>query len=140
MALKLVETAAQVRTYDDLADLSPDDDWIELPPLQIGWHQGSWIRFAHLPEGFCLTAGCLAGHVAIHDGYDMPVMSVRGTTVIGVKNAAGHELTFDGEDKGTVPWYARRALGLSPEQADELFAANNTVDDLRRIVERLCRE
>ncbi|MGI5485194.1 hypothetical protein [Microtetraspora malaysiensis] len=35
---------------------------------------------------------------------------------------------------------ARRLLGLTPEQATDLFDGHNTLDDLRRIVAELCVE
>lgn len=133
LALKLVERAAEVRTYDEYVD--EGFEYLD-EPVPLGWDQGRWVNYAILPEGFCLTAGCLAGHVAINDGYDQIEVSDEGQS-IGIWNPdTGDTLTWSGPD--SVGEYARSKLGLNQQQAEVLFESQNTLDDLREIVEELC--
>lgn len=137
LALKRVEEAAQVRIpvidYDEVREAV----FLDARPPELGWDQTGWVKIGLVPEGVCLTAGCLAGHVAIADGYTEPVMD-RFDAVVALRNPqTGDTLCFAGP--GSVGWYAQHKLGLSEDQADWLFHEDNDLDDMRLIVEDLCR-
>jgi len=134
LTLKLVEQAAEV----------------EFPtPGEIGWEQGEWFAVKRVPidtgspymvaEGpLCLTAGCFAGHYAFSQGFIEPLTGPRGA---GLRNPATGEILWasapDDQDDETIAGYARDGLGLDYDQGDCLFCANNTLDDLRDIVDDL---
>jgi hypothetical protein len=139
LALKRVEEAARVSAYHR----APDDDddepealFLDAPPESLGWNQAQWVKVATMPEGFCLTAGCLAGHVAIADGYTEPELDGRGN-VSWIRNpVTGDTLAFGGP--GSVAEYAARKLGLADHQADLLFDEHNSLEDLRSLVTEFC--
>lgn len=138
LALKLVQEAAAVQVPDDVFDAAVDgeDAVLDVPLPDTFWSQAQWVTVARLPEGFCVTGGCLAGHVAMHAGYVEPVLNRFGT-VDGIRNPeTGDTLTFSGP--GSVAWFAMHKLGLTEEQADRLFDEHNTLEDLESYVKEFC--
>lgn len=112
-------------------------DWVEyqaqLPPDKRHWDQS--VFYNDGSEVACGTAYCVAGKVALDDGYKM---------VAGQQSAR----LFD--DDGApiyTSWgflhadtYAQKALGLTFDQGEDLFAWHNTAEDIRRIVEEIVAE
>lgn len=120
----------------------------------IGWDQGAWFhvdqvnRHGHITdEGletdpWCVTAGCFAGHYAISQGFTKVIRQPRKgfLPLVLLQNAEG-EMVTDGEaSEGfqNVAAYTRKSLGLTQTQANVLFNAGNTLDDLRFYVEQIC--
>ena len=98
------------------------------------WEQSWWRSFINEDEqGRCNTAYCFAGWKCELDG---------------VTWAHGPEDGYEGDsDLIILPTgmtnastYAIDALGLTWEQAMQLFDSENTLDDLRRIVAKLCEQ
>ena len=100
---------------------------IEDNPLQ--WRQLDWR---------CGTAGCFAHHA---------VVIGRGTLWQSKQNPDSPYVTAVSNDGGDaicgrthIADRARRLLGLDSAAATDLFAPENTLNDLRRIVGDLCKE
>lgn len=94
------------------------------------WNQREWVTTdpVYLPPGnVCGTAMCFAGHAAILDGAQLA--SSPSNTVV----------TRDGE-RWPVASYATLALGLTSRQADDLFRAENSLDDLQYKVKDLIEQ
>jgi hypothetical protein len=131
LTLKLVEQAAEV---DDPA---PDRlGWYQAEWFVIGRNQIGWHTFAADP--MCLTAGCFAGHYAFSQGFTEPFQTPGGP---GLRNPVTREILLAQareQCQPTVARYAMEGLGLDPDQADWLFCANNTLEDLQMIVDDLC--
>jgi len=103
------------------------------------WNQGSWFLQVDTSTGqskyiskletveeinSCGTSFCLAGHVALHEGFPAPPLS----------NSKEWERSVEGQIyPEAVNEFARKRLGLSDDQANELFAAENELIDLKRM-------
>jgi len=75
------------------------------------WDQGRWLSD-------CGTRGCMAGHACL----------LSGARVV---SATAYEVQIPGSTVShSVPYAARRLLGLTLKQANALFEANNTLADL----------
>jgi hypothetical protein len=94
-----------------------------------GWRQDVWITHNET----CGTAGCFAGWRVMLDGYT--------------------ELRFNGENEVTalcnpdtgecvlptqIADWATRSLGLNSQEVNRLFCSDNTLRDLKEIVDELC--
>lgn len=74
----------------------------------------------------CNTAFCFAGHTALMTGFVAPP-KVNGAL-------------WEGEVDGkyyAVNEYAKEKLGITWDQADELFAAENSMEDIRKIIDMI---
>lgn len=94
-----------------------------------------------MAETQCKTAFCFAGWRAYVDGFD-PETNNYGELVGLVKQdhpTPGQETVLDPRD-GSIGRYAERRFQLDADEADELFAAPNSLEDLGRIVDRLCQQ
>lgn len=109
---------------------------IEAHPEQ--WFQGNWRgprnllgsehwRQAEAGEG-CGTAFCFAGWAAELSGV---------TWVYPPDHRLSYTVLTPGEEEIAVDLYARLLLDLDFYEAADLFASDNTLDDLRRIVAEL---
>lgn len=117
--------------------------YIETHPQK--WNQQAWFKVGQRSNGepifnkvtlqfeevnSCNTSMCFAGHAALMSGFDAPpkndYLMWRGWGP-GLRKAE----TMD------VDEYAREVLGLTFEQADVLFQGENTLEDLKEIVENL---
>ena len=77
----------------------------------------------------CETGGCLAGHIALNNGYTL-ARYVEGKVVNGmVRDSAGAM-----HDVATV---AQKILGATDDQVHLLFAAGNSVETLRLLTKDL---
>ena len=88
------------------------------------WHQLQWIT----QRPGCGTAYCFAGWRAALDGYT----EESRRWCCAVDPTTGRSVS--------IPDYAEECLGLTSEQADELFHPFNTLADLERIVAELCED
>lgn len=108
-----------------LLDWAAAEDEKALQGLPSEWDQRIFVA-----KYDCGTACCIAGKVALEDG-GQPIWakSLHGGLVYSSM------LDFPGR-RTMVPAdeYAEAALGLTATQADALFAPENDIDDLRRIV------
>jgi hypothetical protein len=97
---------------------------IEASPQE--WNQGNWR---------CETGLCFAGHAALlADGtWTHPYSR-------DLDEWLAELITTPGGDAQPVKDYASHVLGLEIGEADRLFMGNNTLDDLRHIVNELCAE
>lgn len=75
----------------------------------------------------CHTTACLAGWAAILNGW----RPKRPDTIYMIND--------DGQAESVIT-VARQVLDLTSEQADELFAQADNLDDIRRVVERIRAE
>lgn len=104
------------------------------------WRQESWYRIVDLTTGrevygkveeevsevnSCGAAFCFAGHVAIAKGFPSPPKKAGDEWFRMVDNPL-----WETPDEETVDEFARDVLGLDEDQADTLFDAANTIDDL----------
>lgn len=104
------------------------------------WHnQVEWLAPApgHTLDQ-CGTAMCLAGFIAVRTGSVPPAPTRRGTAWIfpawRVDPTTG---TYDFNGGMRVSEYAAREVGLDRAQAIALFAADNTLDDIRLMRDHL---
>lgn len=108
------------------------------------WYQGDWVRaltdedkFGPQPPTACGTQGCLAGNAVVHaDGelhwergewYDYETGKYKLYWKTEFVTMPGDE------EKSHIENAARDLFGLNSEQADYLFAAENSLDDLWRL-------
>lgn len=97
-----------------------------------GWRQGVWmLQFHEEPELNCRTVGCLAYHVSAAAG-DLPVQPsefVPLSVSVYVRTPGGRVTD--------VRSRAVQLLGISEEQADDLFSCGNSRRTLQRQAEAL---
>lgn len=96
------------------------------------WHQGAWVA---LPQELrrapdCGTCYCIAGHVVATLGYTHPAKNEYGDHMVNPVT------------KGHVDPHKRamKELGLTDDQAGELFRGCNNIKDVRRIAEAIAGE
>jgi hypothetical protein len=82
----------------------------------------------------CGTMGCLAGHRAMMDGYTQ-LQWRRGLTG-GITTWLVNPKT--GQEVRDFKGWAKVRLGLTTQQAEVLFDADNTLEDLKRYVDIIC--
>lgn len=105
----------------------------EKMPEGTGWYQGDWVRPSRLiwketadgsvRAGMCGTSMCFAGWVVYLDGY---TEYDHGTAVSAMVNPT----TGLGVRYSRIRDYAKDRLGLTESQADDLFDADNDLEDL----------
>lgn len=104
------------------------------------WNQGAWFQQVDTETGeekylvriekveelnSCGTSFCLAGHVALHEGFPAPPL----------QNTQEWERKVDGElYPESVDRFAAKRLGIDSRQAEALFSGSNTLVDLKRMV------
>lgn len=94
------------------------------------WHQGEWFRTSSDPDT-CGTAGCFAGWTALLSG-----ARPFNHMFVELPNVPGQdELPTE-----KIALYAQRILGLTWREAEILFAAFNTREDLNRYVRNLLND
>lgn len=86
------------------------------------WRQSTWLERS--PTSACGTVGCLAGNTALHAGYEF---------VWDNRNWAAFVETTDGARP--IPEVAQELLGLTDEQASDLFWTGNKLHDLWTLAE-----
>lgn len=103
-------------------------------PTQIrNWDQEVWVRKS---DNFCGTVGCVAGNIAIEDGivdWDDPNCILENNFYNTIMNGP------DGYSIDVEDWAMYR-LGLSRDQAFDLFKMNNSAEDVRRVAEQIAGE
>jgi hypothetical protein len=110
------------------------------------WVQDSWYRNVDTKTGesiilirteevedanSCGTSFCFAGHTAIHEGFPYPPKNDRLEWERKVIEDDGYEYHEDVRD------FAMKVLGLDYDQADSLFDADNSMDNLEVMVQAL---
>ena len=123
---------------DEIASIARLDNeiaYLETHPEE--WNQGLWIGTPHntTPQKWsCGTVACLGGFVAIHAGWtpdpNNPDVEIVGDGDGGPETTAHHYVTKNGETK-TVFAVARELLMLTEDQAEYLFASENSIHDLK---------
>jgi hypothetical protein len=89
------------------------------------WDQTTWV---------CGTTGCFCGHRALLDGAEIVGVNC-------VRLPGGVWLDLDSEDDAhSWSLWGRDRFGLTYQQAEGLFHADNTLEDLKDIVDRICSE
>jgi len=147
--------------YDDYpeyseADLGGRSEFVEVDRLRNElsyitthperWNQGDWVtalndelKFAPQPPTACGTMGCLAGNAVVHADGDLHWEKGEWYDYTTGKYKPYWKTEFvtmpGAEDKEHIETAARDLLGLTSEQADYLFAAENDLDDLWRLAE-----
>lgn len=124
--------------------------------LPSEWNQGSWLRLdeglgddPNVPKAVvagktCGTAACMAGKVALDAG-GVPVVVTDGGVDIRLDDErAQDDLYFgidfsrvfigDADDPVNVSDFAAEELGLNSSQASLLFAGDNTLADVLRVI------
>ena len=93
-----------------------------------------WVQkhyaFRHDPEGYCGTSYCLAGHVLRRA--DIPLDWSHPSHVAG----GGYTATYTDRGDG-IDVVAARLLGITLDDAEDLFDENNTLADLWVIANRI---
>lgn len=97
--------------------------------------QDVWVRpstEASSTEFTCGTQACFCGTRALMDGAQVLTTNFArlpdGTLI-------GEGMGYDGDS--WTEW-GRKRFGISPDQATELFWGNNSLEDLKAIVDRIC--
>lgn len=137
-------TKAQKERLIDLATWAAGEDARRRLGLPSEWYQGFWLT--RDPAG-CGTACCIAGRVALQDG-GIPVVNDDNYDALDRETSKREWESSDSIDATRV-WlpkrhepvdveeYARKALGLSQEEADDLFNGTNDLDAMLREIARL---
>jgi hypothetical protein len=102
------------------------------------WYQGDWISLV-AQGGVCRTAGCFAGWRVMLDGYTELVtnyteLEAANGVIEGLRNPVTGDTIW-------TPYIAQEAmfrLGLTVAQSNELFAAENSLEDLKALVDKFC--
>lgn len=105
------------------------------------------ITLPYIPTNSCGTAGCFAGHTVAAVG-DSASVYMFGDEVDsdGHINLGGSKLKInrvipvEGGPELEVPTRARKLLGLTVDQAEELFSSRNSIHQLRALVDRFSSE
>jgi hypothetical protein len=117
--------------------------WVEQeaskPAELCEWNQGSWIENPEdvidyveetpLKSPDCGTCYCVAGYIASHN-LNKGEYLVSGSAFIIDERG----VSIWPDENQTIEDRARQVLGLSPEEAEDLFAACNTLKDVRKFV------
>jgi hypothetical protein len=101
------------------------------------WTQGSWILSTSRTA--CGTMGCLAGNAALHNGWAPCDERGRKAKLPHLRFTGTEHFEFvvrDGNVR-TVPYAAREVFGLTSNEANVLFNANNKLIDLWQFAELL---
>lgn len=96
---------------------------------EANWRQNDWAL--RLPA--CRTSACFAGWTVLLSGYDLVFEREHDTSWQCVKREGNGYVH-------RIPVIAQILLNLNSADASELFACNNTLDDLRRMVKVLSDE
>jgi hypothetical protein len=114
---------------------------IELLDQAIAWAEWSendsiaredtlrWNQAHFMEEADCGTTCCIAGWVALHEGYKTIPRAGGGVDGLEVVDARGN--------RHDISQVARKALGLTAGTANYLFWGSNTVTDLKRMRDNL---
>jgi hypothetical protein len=128
--------------------LSDEESWNELDLNGTVWNQWDWMtaysrekQIRITEQGVvgnvsglrCGTAACLAGATVLQ-------MAPIGTVITLGQAERPLVTTPDGHALGFLPNYAARLLGLTLEEAAELFNGSNSAKDLKRIGGRIIGE
>jgi hypothetical protein len=115
----LIRTMRLVRSLEDARVAAEKRG--DLVPMRR-WAQGDWFHIWTEDDPVCETGGCFCGWALVD----------AGATLIGERdNLSG---VLDGEDIVPFDVAGQALLGLNADQATELFAGNNAIDDLEAIV------
>jgi hypothetical protein len=90
-----------------------------------------WVQASFGRRNPCGTAYCVAGHAVVRAGH-----TVRWETRYFDPSEA-LAWTVDNENESYIGDIAQAVLGLNLRDASDLFVAGNTLDDIRRIIERI---
>lgn len=118
-------------------------EWVESEAKRTEgreWYQETWMSPGQEAEAdfnqqidFCDTACCVAGKVALLEGW-------RPQTYNGDPNSGFTGNVIKGGETRHASHVARDVLGLTEDQADDLFEACNTAEDIRAIAEEIAGE
>lgn len=115
----VVNRDAMYETLDKVLEVAP----------QGGWNQGLWI----MHDETCGTVGCFAGWRVVLDGYT-DIRYNLDDEIMALRNPDTGECVWPNQIAG----WAARSLDLNARQAAKLFYSENTLEDLKRIVDELC--
>jgi hypothetical protein len=101
-----------------MTDPKPNLDLLRKVLKQIDEHPETWRQSAIAKRTPCGTAYCVAGHAALMSGHEFDWPEMNKTL-----NACWADNTVDGEEIWDV---GRRELGLTSDEAANLFFARNT--------------
>lgn len=131
------------------AAYGPDlEDIFATGGVDTAWYQGFYVALIREPTAedvlsgqatvqSCGTAYCIAGYtVAQLPGYSEKLVPRAGPTCAVLKPYLNGRPIADLE----IAELARRELGLTRGQADQLFDGGNSVEDVRRIAEEIAGE
>lgn len=128
---------------DDISILRVSPAYLHHPELKALYR----ITLPYIPTNSCGTAGCFAGHTVAAVG-DSASVYMFGDEVDsdGHINLGGSKLEInrvipvEGGPELEVPTRARKLLGLTVDQAEELFSPRNSIHQLRALVDRFSSE
>lgn len=125
--------------------------WEQIKADMEAWEQDSWygvswealaapavreyIAERKVIPWSCGTPACIAGHASFAAGATLPPRIVE-LMAEGKPSVGGEIITPDGVEMW-VQDYAREVLGFTDEQADVLFAAPRTADEIEHMVTAL---
>jgi len=115
----MVNRTAMYETLDKVIEVAPSG----------AWRQDVWVMHSSL----CGTAGCFAGWRVILDGFSELVLDESGE-VDALRNPQTGQHVY----LSMLPAQAATSLDLWLADARELFSSDNTLEDLKELVDRLC--
>lgn len=101
----------------------------EVIKVDVPIEDGVYTQQGYVAEGFCNTAGCIAGSIAIQHG--KPIWELRE----GYERQYGACFMESGE---TIEQFAKEKLGLTPVEARLLFDGEASIDFLEIMAEGIC--
>lgn len=118
-------------------------EWVETEAKRTEdreWYQATWMSPGNEAQvdfsgqiHFCDTACCVAGKVALLEGW-------RPQTYNGDNSSGFTGNVIKGDETMHTSAVAQNALGLTQDQADDLFEATNDAEDIRAIAEKIAGE
>lgn len=87
-------------------------------------NQARWYSNEYIGDVVCSTAYCFAG-MAVHLAYPKAIFASGDSVYCNAEMSAA-----------SIPELAAELLGLDSDQADMLFASNNTLENIRLLLER----
>jgi hypothetical protein len=111
--------------------------WLTLKETEEAAKKQLWDQSYWMAEMKCGTTGCFAGHYAISQGC-VPALDSHFYDDKTSINDTADCFTPEGE-RVYIRSFAKEGLGLTEDEADALFEGDNTLSDLRLIIEAISK-
>jgi hypothetical protein len=100
------------------------------------WNQGAWIGY----DEMCGTTACFAGYTLIVQGGQVLTRKARDDGGPEYIEAYGIQMKQGRVRACDIAFEAKEALGLTYEETDRLFNADNSLSTIKQIVDDIASE